>query len=147
MDKEVAEEVILKAEECLQKIAGIDEPNTLKVAGHYAFWIRKLKPFRVFKIGVLVEMLNARGIAHNIDSAACEQTSAGVALHLYLNEMIAVRYATALIKQRGIRLSLRPELLHDLVTSLRYNSYSPSALRIVFEGMVVSTTGEERKPA
>ncbi|MBF0332880.1 MAG: hypothetical protein HQL40_04420, partial [Alphaproteobacteria bacterium] len=46
-DRAIAEEVALKAAEHLSGIPGVSAPNPFKVAGCYAFWIRKLKPFRV----------------------------------------------------------------------------------------------------
>ncbi|MBF8270965.1 MAG: hypothetical protein HW380_70 [Magnetococcales bacterium] len=43
-----------KAIKSLNLIDGVRDPNCLKVAGAFAFWIRKLKPFRFLSASELL---------------------------------------------------------------------------------------------
>lgn len=134
-DREIAEEAILEAEKGFGSIPGIPHPNHFKVAGHIAFWVRKLKPFRVFRFSTVIQYLDERGIAHPFPPEMSRPEESGNPLHLFVNEMIAARVAFGIIRANGTVLRPRPELVHDLITSLRYHSFSPSAIRIILEGM------------
>ncbi|KAA0572751.1 hypothetical protein [Azospirillum sp. Sh1] len=63
-DREISEEAVLEAEKGFGSIPGVPNPNHFKVAGHIAFWVRKLKPFRVFRISTVIHFLEERGIQH-----------------------------------------------------------------------------------
>ncbi len=132
-DRGIGQEIVLKAEEHLQSISGVPAPNPFKVAGYYAFWIRKLKPCRVFSTQSFITMLDHHKIIHQVKAP----TSAENLPHwAFVNEMIAVKLAFAILSAGGIKMPVKAELVHDLITSLRYHSISPNALRIVLESMV-----------
>ena len=54
---------------------------------------------------------------------------------LFVNEIMAVNAAFGFICATGTLLRPKPELVQDLIVSLRYNSFSPHAVRIILEGM------------
>lgn len=134
-DREISEEAVLEAEKGFGSIPGIPNPNHFKVAGHIAFWVRKLKPFRVFRFSTFIQYLDEREIAHPFPPEMAQADESGSPLHLFVNEMIAARAAFGIIRAHGTVLRPKPELVHDLITSLRYHSFSPSAIRIILEGM------------
>lgn len=134
-DREISEEAVLEAEKGFGSIPGVPNPNHFKVAGHIAFWVRKLKPFRVFRISTVIHFLEERGIQHPFPPEMVRTEESGNPLHLFVNEMIAARAAFGIIRAHGTVLRPKPELVHDLITSLRYHSFSPSAIRIILEGM------------
>jgi hypothetical protein len=46
-----------------------------------------------------------------------------------------VKVAFGFIHSADVTLKPKPELVHDLIVSLRYHSFSPNAVRIILEGM------------
>lgn len=85
-----------------------------KMAGLLCFWIRKLKPFSV-----------------------PEKEEA----NRFVNETIALYSALYLVLGYGINAGERPCLnldgnyIHDLIVSLRYNSFSPHSTAYLFESL------------
>ncbi|OQY01535.1 MAG: hypothetical protein B6I26_04195 [Desulfobacteraceae bacterium 4572_130] len=104
---EIFEESVLKAEQYLKVFKN---PNLSKVAGYYSFWIRKLKPFYV----------RAKRNNNYITD---------------LNEIFAILFGLVLISQ-GVKRSipkLSKKFLNDLVYSLRYHTFSPQSVTLIFE--------------
>lgn len=123
------------AERGFNSIPGVPHPNHFKVAGQLAFWLRKLKPFRIFRMSSFVSHLEMRGVEHRLPADLMAQEKSGNPLHLFINEMIATQAAFGVIRAGGTALRPKEELVHDLIMSLRYHSFSPNALRIILEGM------------
>jgi hypothetical protein len=125
------------------RIDGPQNPNDFKKAGQYAFWIRKLKPFRVFWAREIVEQINAlKGqCGHEFECVMAALTvdaeAQDMPRHRYVNEMIAVWVAIAFMtgvkKLRDIQLT--KTFLHDLLARLRYDAYTPDNLALLFEAM------------
>lgn len=116
-------------------ISGISRPNHFKIAGHLAFWIRKLKPFRIFRFSTFVAYLDQKGLPHQFPETLLKQENSGNPNTLYINEIIAMKVAFGFIHSAGVTLKPKPELVHDLIISLRYHSFSPNTVRIILEGM------------
>lgn len=146
MNREIAEEAASKAEEGLDAIPGIPQPNALKVAAQYAFWVRKLKPCRVLKLQPLADRLKHKGVVFHPDvekSLQEEADAAGNPLHIFVNELIAVRLALSILEERGFRVRPSADMVHDLITTLRYHSFSSNSIRMILEGMVQAPAAEE----
>ena len=137
-DSIVADEVVKVAEDDLNRIKGVPSPNAFKIAGHYTFWIRKLKPFRIFDLDDMQAMLMAMGYSYklNADKLNDNILSAADPRRLIVNELIAVKVGIAIIEEDGHVLRWNPELINDLIESLRYHSHSASAIRMFYEGML-----------
>ncbi|MBF0605705.1 MAG: hypothetical protein HQL07_18680 [Nitrospirae bacterium] len=90
----------------------IKNPNIPKEAGHISFWIRKLKP-----------------VSHAQES---------VNRYLAINEEIGLLVGLSLCCRFHNTHMLRPppRVMHDWVTSMRYNSHSPHSTAITFELLV-----------
>jgi len=134
-DRQISQEALIHAGRGFGSIPGIDNPNHFKIAGHLAFWIRKLKPFRIFRISTFAAHLEKRGLSHQFPKSVLEQENPDHPNALFVNEMIAVNVAFGFICATGTLLRPKPELVQDLIVSLRYNSFSPHAVRIILEGM------------
>ncbi len=125
------------------RVDGPKNPNDFKKAGQYAFWIRKLKPFRVFWAREIVDQIDALNgqCGHDFDCIkavlAADASATDLPRHRYVNEMIAVwvaiAFMTGLKKLREIQLT--PTFLHDLLARLRYDAYTPENLALLFEAM------------
>lgn len=125
------------------RIDGPKNPNDFKKAGQYAFWIRKLKPFRVFWAREILDQINAlNGLCcHDFECISSALTADGDAedapRHRYVNEMIAVWVAIAFMT--GVKelreIQLTKIFLHDLLARLRYDAYTPENLALLFEAM------------
>ena len=106
---EIFEESVLKAEQYLKVFK---DPNLSKIAGYYTFWIRKLKPFYV----------RAKRNNNYITD---------------LNEIFAILFGLVLISQRvksNIPIPMLPkDFLNDFIYSLRYHTFSPQSLTLIFE--------------
>jgi len=74
-------------------------------------------------------------LPHRIPESLLERENPDNPNTLYINEIIAVKVAFGFIHSAGIILKPKPELVHDLIISLRYHSFSPNAVRIILEGM------------
>jgi hypothetical protein len=134
-DREITEEAIMEAEKGFNSIRGVPFPNQFKVAGQVAFWLRKLKPFRIFRCSTFIRYLDEHGVAHGVPRALAEREVTGNPLHPFVNEMIAAQAAFGIVRAGGTVLKPKAELVHDLIFSLRYHSFSPNAVRIILEGM------------
>jgi hypothetical protein len=134
-DRQISQEALIHAGRSFGSIPGIDNPNHFKIAGHLAFWIRKLKPFRIFRLSTVVAHLEKRGLSHPFPEAMLKQENPDNPNALFVNEIIAVNAAFGFICATGTLLRPKPELVQDLIVSLRYNSFSPHAVRIILEGM------------
>jgi hypothetical protein len=93
---------------------GAYDPNVFKVAGVVCFWIRKLKPFRYVN------------------------ENRGVNVKLVINELIAYLTGYHLVfgycsTPRTRKPKLTEGYLNDVMSSLRYNSFSPHAIAFLFE--------------
>ena len=56
VDNAILEEASLRAGVTIGQIT-INQPNELKQAGHYAFWLRKLKPLKIVDLSELKETI------------------------------------------------------------------------------------------
>lgn len=113
VDEVIIREVEEHAKQSLQNLKMNSVPNVAKVAGHIAFWIRKLKP-----------------ISHAPETAAH---------FMPINELIGLHVGMA-ICQKWFDDHSRPEGFHvsgrvykDWIKSLRFNSHSPQSTAISFE--------------
>lgn len=129
----------MKALETVGGIRGVREPNAFKFGGHLAFWIRKLKPFSLYKRNEMVEMLQGLGLdnAESIVPPSASPDPSG--FHsTTINELIAITVACGLVEKyapNNPQLNIDNYLMNDWVVGLRYHSYSPSSLGILLEGL------------
>lgn len=144
VDVKVFDECLERAKIGLDKarIDGPASPNDYKKAGQYAFWFRKLKPFRVFHVEEIVDQIVAVGgeCAHDFDcvkNALAAENRPAHPVHRYVNELIAVWIAIAFMagRKRSREIQLTPVFLQDLLARLRYDAYTPDTLSILFEAM------------
>lgn len=119
-------------------------PIDFKKAGQYAFWIRKLKPFRIWRPSEIIEQIDQIGgtCDHNytcITKLAKDRalTPPDRPVYRYVNELIAVWIALAFMigtsKSRDI--CLTKIYLQDLLARLRYDAWTPENLSLLFEAM------------
>lgn len=139
VDAKSLEECAIKAEETLGNIRGIPNPNIFKIAGHYAFWIRKLKPFSLFNKDELIDLMGALGIEKPETILPNQSTSIpSGSKTLFVNEVVAIGVACGLVakySRQGSKIRLSAPLMNDWIIGLRYHSYSPSSLAILLEGL------------
>lgn len=137
VDAKALDECAMKAEETLQG-TGIPHPNMFKIAGHYAFWIRKLKPFSLYKRDELVRLLDAIGVGSDLCQLLPAQNRVDRHSDLFVNEIIAVFVAIGLLRYGLPAMTpsgLSSKMLNDLIVGLRHHSYSPSSLAILMEAI------------
>ncbi|MGE5503266.1 MAG: hypothetical protein ACM31L_02475 [Actinomycetota bacterium] len=128
LDNEVLQEAAGRALLTIGHV-GMEDPNEIKQAGHYAFWIRKLKPLSVVNLDELVSasaQLAEKGLLRG--SITAPQSIIPHARRLYLNEAFALIAAIGIAKNGGYDIELNAKQFNDLTVSLRYHSFSPSAL-------------------
>lgn len=128
LDNEVLHEAAGRALLTIDHV-GLSQPNEIKQAGHYAFWIRKLKPLRVLHLDELAEVvrqLTQCGLVTGGISAV--QSVLPPVRRLYVNEAFALLAAIGIARRGGYRVNLTSAIFNDLAVSLRYHSFSPSAL-------------------
>lgn len=142
-------------------------PNFFKEAGHYAYWIARLKPLRLVNFTMISETLNRLNIEHDRDALQQQmQKTRRRDLLLLLNEYAAYYVAKAIIYRSEARLfemttaSLpKPEaeaqavefqrlrkraseravgLSTYLLRSLRYDTHSPNSLALLLEVLLGS---------
>lgn len=117
VDISVLDECFCKVEDSLQKnFSSFEapqgyEPSLFKMAGVICFWLRKLKP------------LSVRGKEKD---------------NRFVNETVAFLVGYHLVYKFSIERGLRrPHIpasyFHDLVTSFRFNSWSPTSMAFLFE--------------
>lgn len=139
VDLKILEEAVLRAEQTLNHV-GIDAPNHIKQAGHFAFWIRKLKPIRVMHLRyfqeIFAQMVEGKLIKGKMDDVGSEDTKPRAR---YVNEIFALSVALAILKKGmpGIRFNLNPAIMNDLAVSMRYHSFSPSAMSAILEARII----------
>ncbi|TGM78136.1 hypothetical protein EHR01_06610 [Leptospira mtsangambouensis] len=106
--------------EVIEKINGyladFKDPSEYKISGSITFWIRKLKPF-TFELS-------------EKESNPC----------LFLNEVVAVLYGYTYIRaskklKKEKLLNFSASYLSDFSTQLRYSSFSPSSIALLYEAI------------
>jgi hypothetical protein len=129
VDTEIMQEAWARANLTLGHVE-LDQPNEIKQAAHYAFWIRKLKPLRVLNLSELAATTNelaALGMIRGHVDGMQETMPQG--RRLYVNETFALLAAIGIVRHSGYGIGLSHEKkFNDLAISLRYHSFSPSAL-------------------
>lgn len=88
-------------------------PTNFKIAGVICFWLRKLKPFSV---------------------------SCSIKNNTFVNETIALLTAHNFVQRYSLqksRIITNKDLFLEVVTSLRYNSWSPSSLAFLFQSLCI----------
>jgi len=135
-DRQIGEEVILWARKGFRSSSGAPSPSPFVIAAHLAFWIRKLKPFRILRLSAFVAYLDERHVPNPFTAAMLERENLENPKTIFVNEMIAVNIAFGIIRSAGFSLKPKPDLVQDFVVSLRYHSFSPNALLIILESMV-----------
>jgi hypothetical protein len=136
LDIEVLQEAAGRAQLTIEHV-GMDNPNEIKQAGHYAFWIRKLKPLRVVNIEELAgacDQLVAKGLLKGQLTAI--QAIVPPGRRLYVNEAFALLAAVGFAYEGGYRIDFTAKEFNDLAVSLRYHSFSPSALSAILMAYV-----------
>jgi hypothetical protein len=91
-------------------------PSTTKMAGNYVFWIKKLKP---------LSLVYSR---HQRDD------------YRILNELAALLVGVGICKKYyrpDITSKVTHAMLLDMASSLRYHSYSPNSIAMIFESLTL----------
>ena len=141
LNHKVAIESALKAFQTLHH-TGIDKPNEFKQAGHFAFWIRKLKPLRVVDLRSFQNMyalLREKNLLKGTTSMEFISAPPEPPPEArFINEIFAIFSAIGIIRngRPGCPSRLDPPTLNDLIVNLRYHSYSPSAVGAIIESRV-----------
>lgn len=144
VDVKIFEECLIRSKIGLDKakIDGPSKPNDFKKAGQYAFWLRKLKPFRVFHAQEIVDQISALGgecrHAFECIKNLAQGAPPAVPAHRYVNELVAIWVAIAFMagkKKKARDILLTSVFLQDLLARLRYDAYTPDNLSILFEAM------------
>jgi hypothetical protein len=90
------------------------KPSVAKVAGNVVFWIKKLKP---------------------ISRAADSEND-----YRLINELVAVLVGVGICNSQyggtAHAVNMTAQTLNDLVASLRYHSYSPNSVAMIFESLM-----------
>lgn len=89
------------------------EPNNFKIGGVICFWLRKLKPLTV--------------PGDEKDNRFVNETVAFVVAYTF-----AYLYT---LEKKQHRPVIGEPYLHDILTSFRYNSWSPTSMAFLFEGL------------
>ncbi len=112
IDSDIVEEIKCQLNRTLEKLSLDTKPNVAKVAGHVAFWIRKLKP-----------------ISHSADTP-----------HklLLINELVAILVGSSICcryfdDSSSVAVKLPVRILFDWASSFNLNSHSPHSCSIAFE--------------
>lgn len=135
VDAAILEEAVMRARITINQIA-INQPNELKQAGHYAFWIRKLKPLKIVDLAELKEMVNGlrelaliRGSLDQVQSITQPSPSSS----MFINELFSIAVAIGISRTGGFMANIPSQPMHDLATTLRYNSFSPAAVSAIIQ--------------
>jgi hypothetical protein len=135
-DRQIGEEVILWARKGFKSGSGSPRPSPFVIAAHLAFWIRKLKPFRILRLSAFVAYLDERHVPNPFTENMLERESLENPKTIFVNEMIAVNIAFGIIRSAGFSLKPKPDLVQDFIVSLRYHSFSPNSILIILESMI-----------
>lgn len=146
VDTKVFHEVLLRAGRSLEKtkLDGIPRPHDHKKAGHYAFWLRKLKPFRVFMLSELEDQLRQVGVTcpvlfQCVNASVAKDTGTvhPQNSHKYVNEWIALWTGIAFVlgTHAAREIIMTQPFLRDFLAGLRYDAYTPDNLAILFESI------------
>jgi hypothetical protein len=134
VDAAILEEAFMRAQITINQIA-IKQPSELKQAGHYAFWIRKLKPLKIVDLVELKEMIIGlekldliKGSIEQIKSPLPRPKSS-----VFINELFAIMAAISIARTGKFLVNIQEISLHDLTTTLRYNSFSPAAVSAIIQ--------------
>lgn len=135
VDAAILEEAGLRAGITISQIA-ITQPNELKQAGHYAFWIRKLKPLKIVDLVELRETIFeleklslVKGSIEQVQSIQIPSPDSSI----FINEMFAIVVAIAISRTGGFSINIETQPMHDLATTLRYSSFSPAAVSAILQ--------------
>lgn len=146
VDAKVFHEALLRAGRSLEKtkLDGIPRPHDHKKAGHYAFWLRKLKPFRIFQLKEIDDQLKQVGVTcpvkfQCIDDQIAEEAANFTprSSHKYVNEIIALWTGIAFIlgPNAAREITMTAPFLRDFLAGLRYDAYTPDNLALLFESI------------
>ncbi|MBF0324871.1 hypothetical protein [Magnetospirillum moscoviense] len=167
MDNKIVEDCAIQARQSLASYnmdssKGVHSaPNHFKEAGHYAYWVRKLKPLQVVSLSGLVDMLSDCGIVCDCRNGSLPADNPGVVL---VNEYAALHVARAIVRaveqrhydaldQNGkVNEQMRRQfqefrsvvnrrlkrMSDDILMSIRYNSHSPNSMAILMEALLGS---------
>lgn len=130
LDSELLCEAEWRARITLEHV-GMVEPNEVKQAGHYAFWIRKLKPLRIVNLESLADEVRQLSKIKMVDgdiNRVQDIVTPILARRLFINETFALLAAIGIAGEGGHYVEMSAKPFHDLVVSLRYHSFSPSAI-------------------
>jgi hypothetical protein len=140
----VFEEVMIRSNEVLERFSSAGcNPSCFKRAGHYAFWLRKLKPFRVLDVSALKNDLEAFGIK-NCDFTSIAEAEPEPPIEenaaLFVNEMIAAWTGFGLVNHLlheemdgKVKTVLSSKTFVDFYMGFRYRVYSPDAMVMILE--------------
>lgn len=115
LDRDIVREIAERAKETVGSY-NKDSPNVPKIAGHIAFWIRKLKPV-------------------GFEPRASEK-------FLAVNELVSLYVALAFCDQyherrsqhhRAVIYRIPPRVVVDWATTMRFHSHSPHSTALLFE--------------
>lgn len=115
LDRDIVREIAERARETVGSY-NKDSPNVPKIAGHIAFWIRKLKP-----------------VAFEPDARE---------KFLAVNELASLYVALAFCDQyhqkrsrdyKSVVSRLPPRVIVDWATTMRFHSHSPHSTAMIFE--------------
>lgn len=134
VDRKVLQEAAMRALITLDHL-GIEQPNNFKQAGHIGFWIRKLKPLRFVNLKSFQEMFcslrDSDLIKGHMEDVPVKEP--GYRTN-YVNETFAVLAAIGHVSAAAQGTPHMPKhVFNDLVTNLRYHSFSPSAFATILE--------------
>ena len=134
LDQKILGEAAAQASATLGHI-GVEQPNHFKQAGHFGFWIRKLKPLRVIDLknfqDLFCQLRDEDIITGRLNHIKYEPPASRCR---FVNEVFGVLVAIGIIKSsEGTAPELTENDLHDLVANLRYHSFSPSAFAAILE--------------
>ncbi|NGZ25375.1 MAG: hypothetical protein G8345_00640 [Magnetococcales bacterium] len=140
VDKKVLEECFIqtfKTIKSLQVIDGVNDPSCVKTGGSLAYWIVKLKPFRVFCFSEFQSLCEEMLVGdYNIIpdlQDSCEINDQPK--NNYINEIIALIVGSAIANNKSkqmIKFHSR-KVFHDLVVGLRYRIISSHTFIMILE--------------
>jgi hypothetical protein len=113
INRKIVDEIDTMAEKTLE---GFNQktPSVTKVAGNAVFWIKKLKP---------LNRVPDKGSGDD---------------YLLINELAAVLVGVGICNMhhyQGVVHKMKGHMVKDMVASLRYHSYSPNSIAMIFESL------------